>query len=160
MRYAYIMPNDVVNGQKVCVSLFVQGCPHHCPGCFNQEQWDYNGGQEYTRETEKEIIKMLAANGVQRNFSILGGEPLCPENRRGVYLTITEVRKFYPDVKVFIWTGYTLEELEAENDIIINDILSQIDVLIDGRFVQEKLDLTLPLRGSSNQRILKKGFDF
>ena len=79
-RYNTIIPNDVANGEGICVSFFVQGCPHHCPGCFNPETWDFIGGQEYTSHTKWEIIKAINANGIVRNFSVLGGEPLAPQN--------------------------------------------------------------------------------
>ena len=156
MNYAEINKNDIVNGEGISVSLFVSGCPHHCPGCFNPEAWDYNYGKEFTHETLIEIIDALRANQVHRNLSILGGEPLAPKNRKTVNDIIHTVRRccdLYP--KIFLWTGYTLEELQSENDPDINEILENINVLIDGKYVEELRDLGLPLRGSSNQRVLK-----
>ena len=111
MNYSYIIPDDVVNGCGICVSLFTQGCPHHCPGCFNQELWTFEGGKPFTQKTVDEIIKLITKNGIKRNFSILGGEPLCDENKCGVAWIIMELRKVYPDIKIWIWTGYTMEEL-------------------------------------------------
>lgn len=155
MKYAYIIPNDVVNGEGVCVSLFTQGCPHHCEGCFNSETWDFEGGQDVPSDIKGQIIKMLSANGVQRNFSILGGEPLCPENQEFVLGIIKAVRAAYPNIKIFLWSGYNYEFL-INNNNTVNCILENIDVLIDGKFEKEKKDLTLKLRGSSNQRIFRK----
>lgn len=107
-----------------------------------------------------QIIKAICANGITRNFSILGGEPLCPQNLEEVDQIVAAVRIAYPHIKIYIWTGYTLEELQKQNNPYIINILSKIDVLIDGRYIQELRDITLNLRGSSNQRVLKKGIDF
>lgn len=159
-RYAGLNTNDFANGKGTCVSFFVQGCPHHCPGCFNPETWDFDGGKELPVDIRGQIIKAICANGITRNFSVLGGEPLCPQNRDGVNNIITGIRVAFPHIKIFVWTGYTLEELQAENNDSINNILNNIDVLIDGRYKEEEKDLTLELRGSRNQRILYKNVDF
>lgn len=159
-RYAGLNTNDFANGKGTCVSFFVQGCPHHCHGCFNPETWDFNGGKELPVDIRGQIIKAICANGITRNFSVLGGEPLCPQNRDGVNNIITGIRAAFPHIKIFVWTGYTLEELQAENNDSINNILNNIDVLIDGRYKEEEKDLTLELRGSRNQRILYKNVDF
>ena len=155
MRYAGIIPNDVVNGEGICVSIFTQGCPHHCPGCFNPGTWDYEGGLPLPPGYKEKIIKLISANGIQRNFSILGGEPLCPENREFVLDIVTTVRERYPNIKIFLWTGYEYQELLTNNNPVVNSILEKINVLIDGPFIEEKKDLTLKLRGSSNQTIRK-----
>ena len=158
MRYAGIEYNDVVNGQGVCVSLFVQGCPHHCEGCFNPETWDFNGGQEVEdTEFKGHIVQALCANGVQRNFSVLGGEPLCSENLPLVNEVITAVRVAYPNILIHLWTGYTLKELKklSKKEPLISSILEKINFLIDGPYVEEKKDLTLMWRGSSNQCIYR-----
>jgi anaerobic ribonucleoside-triphosphate reductase activating protein len=156
MRIAGIIKNDVVNGIGVCTSLFTQGCPHHCKDCFNSETWDFNGGYEIDINSLKEtIIKAISNNGIQRNFSILGGEPLCPENRKLVKEIISAVREFYPDIKIFIWTGYELSELQKKDDKDLKYILSNIDYLIDGRFILEERDFSLWLRGSRNQNVYK-----
>ena len=155
-RYAQILSNDVVNGEGVCVSFFVQGCPHHCPGCFNQETWDFRGGQEYTEHTKWEIIEDIGANGLQRNLSILGGEPLDSHNLEMVKEVVLAARAAYPTIKIFLWTGYTMEELADTFDANLGQILNTIDVLIDGPFVEEEKDLSLKLRGSRNQRIFRK----
>ena len=152
-KYNTIIDNDVVNGEGVCVSFFVQGCPHHCPGCFNEETWDFNGGQEYTEQIRWDIIKLIGANGLQRNFSILGGEPLASQNIPMVWEVINTVRHAYPHIKIFLWTGYTLPELKQQEKEALRDILKTIDVLIDGPFIQEEADLNLKLRGSKNQHI-------
>ena len=159
-RYAGLNTNDFANGRGTCVSFFVQGCPHHCPGCFNPETWDFDGGKELPVDIRGQIIKAICANGITRNFSVLGGEPLCPQNRDGVNNIITGIRAAFPHITIFLWTGYTLEELQAENNDSINNILNNIDVLIDGRYKEEEKDLTLELRGSRNQRILYKNVDF
>ena len=151
MKYAGIIRNDVVNGQKVCVSFWCQGCPHHCPGCHNQHTWDYDGGIEANDEDLITlVIDLLRKNGVERNLSVLGGEPLCPENVDFVYRLVRSVKEIYPTIKIFVWTGYKLEEL-SEDAI---KLLPFVDVLIDGRFELDKKSYTLPLRGSSNQRVI------
>lgn len=152
MKIAGIIKNDVVNGIGVCTSLFVQGCPHHCLGCFNQNSWDFDGGYE-TNDVKGTIVKAIGANGITRNFSILGGEPLCPENRKMVKDVLSAVKITYPNIKIFLWTGYTLEELQQEDDTDLEYILSNINFLIDGRFKQEEKDYSLWLRGSKNQNI-------
>lgn len=151
MRYAKINPNDIANGEGVCVSLFVQGCPHRCKGCFNPETWDFGGGEEFTLNTMKEIMEALDANGIQRNFSILGGEPLAPANRDTVLNIIKTIKLLNKEIKIYIWTGYYLESIANEPNI--KEIISLADYIIDGPFEEDKKDLSLKLRGSSNQRI-------
>jgi len=155
-RYNTILTNDVVNGEGVCVSFFVQGCPHHCPGCFNEETWDFKGGQPYTEHTKWEIIEAIGANGIQRNFSVLGGEPLDEHNLKMTEEVISAVRAAYPNIKIFLWTGYTIEELSSSFDNKLGKILNTVDVLIDGPFIEEQKDLSLKLRGSKNQRIFRR----
>lgn len=159
-RYAGLMTNDFANGVGTCVSFWTQGCPHHCPGCQNPETWSFDGGKPLPTDIRGQIIKAISANGITRNFSILGGEPLCKENLEEVNNIVTSVRIAYPHIKIFLWTGYTLEELQDQNNEKINHILSQIDVLIDGRFIESERDITLELRGSTNQRILYRNVDF
>lgn len=155
MRYADIKKNDIVNGQGVCVSFWCQGCPIKCPGCHNSAIWNFNGGKEFTPATMSEIIQAIAANGIERNFSILGGEPLCDENLFLTTLVVQEVRKVYPDIKIFLWTGYYYKDLLKKEDPHLNYIFNNINYLIDGPFIQEQRDITLKLRGSRNQHILK-----
>ena len=155
MKYAGLMENDFLDGEGVCVSLWTQGCPHHCPGCHNPETWDFNGGYDVPDNIRGEIVKAISANGITRNFSILGGEPLCKENLDFVLNIITAIRTAYPHIKIYIWSGYTFKELiEAKDERIIN-ILKQANFLIDGKYDQDLRDTTLPLRGSSNQEIIK-----
>lgn len=150
-RYNTIIKNDIVNGEGVCVSFFVQGCPHRCKGCFNPETWDFDGGKPYTEETKKEIIEAISANGIQRNFSILGGEPLSGKNIEMTEDIVKTVRNTYPDIKIFLWTGYDFED--SFHYIDFYEIIQYVNVIIDGKFVEELKDLNLKLRGSSNQRI-------
>lgn len=159
-KYAGLMTNDFVNGEGVCVSYFAQGCPHKCKGCFNPETWDFNGGKDLPDDIRGQIIKAICANGITRNFSVLGGEPLCEENVEEIENIIIGVRTAFPNIKIFVWTGYTLEQLTIKNNPHINNILDHIDVLIDGPFIESQKDLTLKLRGSKNQRILYHGIDF
>jgi anaerobic ribonucleoside-triphosphate reductase activating protein len=159
-KYAGLITNDFANGEGVCVSFWVQGCPHKCPGCQNPETWDFNGGNDLPTDIRSQIVKAICANGITRNFSVLGGEPLCEENLEKVDQIITSVRTAYPHIKIFVWTGYTLEELQKEKNLHIINILSQIDFLIDGPFIKTERDITLKLRGSKNQRILCHGVDF
>ena len=155
MKYAGIIRNDVAAGQGVNVTFFVQGCEQHCEGCHNPETWDFNGGYEFTQATLDVIINSLKANGVQRNFSIMGGEPLHPQNEFLTNLIITEVKKVYPNIKISLWTGYIYEDLLQKHDKMLDNILSNIDVLIDGPFIKEQRDITLEKRGSRNQRIIE-----
>lgn len=154
MQYAGLIKNDIAAGEGINVSFFTQGCPFHCKGCHNPQTWDFAGGKEFTTETLEDIIQSISANGVQRNFSIMGGEPLCPENIFLVSMIILKVREIYPDIKIYLWTGYTYEELLTRLEPKIQVILDNIDYLIDGPFVLEQRDITLPMRGSANQRIL------
>lgn len=159
-KYAGLNTNDFANGKGVCVSFWTQGCPHHCPGCQNPETWDFEGGKELPTDIRGQITKAICANGITRNFSILGGEPLCPQNIEEVDNIITSVRAAFPHIKIFLWTGYTLDELQKQENKHIINILSHIDVLIDGPYIENERDITLDLRGSKNQRILYHGVDF
>lgn len=155
MRYAGIIENDVVNGEGVCVSLFTQGCHLRCKGCFNQETWDFKGGiEEDTKLLTYKIMCLIQKNGIQRNFSILGGEPLCLENRTSIGFIVKHIRKRFPDIKIFLWTGYIIEDLIKKNDLYINEILKATDYLIDGPYIEKERDITLKWRGSRNQRII------
>lgn len=153
-RYAGYMPNDFIDGEGICVSFWVQGCPFKCKGCQNPESWDFSGGHPIPADIKGRIIKAISANGINRNFSILGGEPLCEHNKELVEEIVTAVRAAYPHIKIFLWTGYTLQNLKDQKDKVIENILSKIDVLIDGPFIAEERDTTLPLRGSRNQRVI------
>ena len=154
MKYAGMIKNDIAAGEGMNVSFFVQGCPIHCPGCHNPQTWDFNGGKEFTMDTLNDILCSIGENGIQRNLSIMGGEPLCKENLFLVNLIVSNVLEKYPTIKIYIWTGYSYEELIGRNDEILNKLLDKIDYLIDGPFVEKERDITLAMRGSRNQRIL------
>ena len=155
MRLAGLKLNDCIDGEGISVSLWTQGCPHHCKGCHNPETWSFEGGYEdETNEIRGQIVKALRANNIQRNFSILGGEPLCEQNIEDVFTILTCVRMAYPHIKIFLWTGYTYEYLLSLNNKTINGILSKVDVLVDGLFIEEQRDISLHLRGSRNQRVI------
>lgn len=160
MRYADIIYNDIVAGDGLCVSFYTQGCPHHCPGCHNPETWSFDGGKEFKPDLINDILKGLTAQDIERSFCILGGEPLCGENLFLTTLLVKTVKEQKPDTKIYIWTGYTYEELIKSTSPHMKIILDNIDVLIDGPFIQEERDITLALRGSKNQRILYKNIDF
>ena len=155
VRYAGLMENDFTDGNGVCVSLWTQGCPHQCPECHNPQTWDFDGGYEVPADLRGQIIKAISANGITRNFSILGGEPLCDQNLDFVLYIISAVRTAYPDIKIYIWSGYTFEELKKQKNEKVFQILSQANYLIDGRYEKDLRDTTLFLRGSSNQNIIE-----
>ena len=156
MRYAGLIKNDLAAAPGVCVSFFVQGCPLRCPGCHNPESWDFEGGMEFSTKTLNDILTSLSANGIERSLCIMGGEPLCPENLFLTTLIIREVRQQKPNIKIYLWTGYTYEELlfKKTSNPKLEYILDNIDCLIDGPFIQEEKDVTLQMRGSRNQRII------
>jgi len=154
MRYAGIIKNDIAAGEGVNVTLFVQGCPIHCPGCHNPQTWNFEGGKEFTADTLEDIINALKANNIYRNLSIMGGEPLCEQNLKTVSSIIAAIKQIYPDIKIYVWTGYIYEDLIAQENAYLKDIFSIIDYLIDGPFIFAERDITLPLAGSRNQRII------
>lgn len=154
MRIAGLKTNDCVNGDGIVVSLWLQGCPHLCKGCHNPETWDFNGGQEIEyNEIKNKIFEAISKNGIKRNFSILGGEPLCEENYIDTMRIVRDVKEQFPSIKIYLWTGYTIEEIKEKSEILYDLLKNYIDVLIDGRFELKQRDLTLPLCGSRNQRI-------
>ena len=156
MRFSKIKLNDIANGVGITLSLWTQGCPHKCKGCFNRETWDFNGGMEFTKADEDYIINIINADNVKRDLSILGGEPLCPQNIEGVINLCKRFKKEYPNKKIYIWTGYVLENLDTKQA----EVLKYIDILVDGMCELDKKNLSLTMRGSSNQRILASGKDF
>ena len=160
MRYAGIIPNDLSAAPGVCVTFFTQGCPHHCPGCHTPETWDYEGGKEFEGNTIERIEQYLTANGIHRDLCIMGGEPLCPDNQFLTLLICNTIKDKLPDTKIYIWTGYTLEELNKDSNTRISQILEKTDAIIDGPYIAAERDITLPMRGSRNQRILYKGIDY
>lgn len=159
MHYAGIIKNDFSAAPGTSVTFFTQGCPHRCEGCHNPETWDFEGGEEVTHDTILEVIEAITANGLHRNLCIMGGEPLCPENQFLTNLIINSVKEKLPDTKIYLWTGYCLEDLDMNNNRI-KSILEQVDCLIDGPYDKTKRDVSLFMRGSSNQQILYKGTDY
>lgn len=153
MRYNVIRSLDISNGSGVGTALFVQGCPFRCHGCFNPETWNFKGGKEYTKEVRDNILKVIEPSYIER-FSILGGEPLVPQNHFEIACLIESIKAKRPDIKIWIYTGYTLEELLNNPGSYLTYILRNIDVLVDGQFIQEQKDITLPFCGSRNQRVI------
>lgn len=154
MRYAGIIKNDFAAAPGVCVTFFTQGCPHHCPGCHNPETWDPEGGYEFTNKTLSDLLKALTANGIHRNLCIMGGEPLCKDNQFLTLMIVNEVKSKLPNTDIYIWTGYTYEELMNMSSPHLEQILNKTKAIIDGRFEEDKRDITLLMRGSSNQNII------
>jgi anaerobic ribonucleoside-triphosphate reductase activating protein len=154
MQYAGIIKNDFSAASGVSVTFFTQGCPHHCKGCHNPETWDFNGGKEFTPEVLKEIVEALTANNITRSFCVMGGEPLCEENLFLTNLVISHIREKVPGVKVYVWTGFLYEDLLKKSNPHLQKILELTDILIDGPYIEELRDITLPMRGSSNQRVI------
>ncbi len=154
MNYADIRPIDVANGPSIRVSLFVSGCTHACPGCFNPEAWDFGYGQPFTKKEEDAILTHLAKPYV-KGLSLLGGEPFHPANQAAVLELVKRVREVYPDKGIWCYTGYLYEDLLAgkvgEHS---RELLEQLDVLVDGPFVLEQKELSLRFRGSANQRLI------
>ena len=152
MKYSGIIFNDISAAPGLCVTLFTQGCPHRCPGCHNPETWDFNGGKEFTEETMEEIIRGLKAQGIKRNYCVMGGEPLCDENAYFTFTTIWRVKYDLPDTLVYVWTGYTFDELLKSDNIYVKEILKYADFIIDGPYIESERDITLDMRGSRNQK--------
>jgi anaerobic ribonucleoside-triphosphate reductase activating protein len=155
MNYCTIYKADHVNGQGLRVSLFVSGCTHHCPGCFNQKAWSETYGKPYTKETENTVIDYLK-NPYIMGLTLLGGEPMEKTHQQCVWELIKRVREELPTRDIWLYSGYTLEQLQGDTvkTEYTDKILSNVDVLVDGEFVQELKDTDLAFRGSSNQRII------
>lgn len=160
MNYGNIKECDIADGPGVRVSLFVSGCRHHCKGCFNKETWDFGYGKPYTKETEDEIIRLLAPSYIQ-GLTLLGGEPFEPENQEELAGLLKRVRETYPDKDIWCYTGYLYDvDLSKGGKVyteVTEEMLSYIDVLVDGEFIEEEKDVTLVFRGSRNQRIIELG---
>lgn len=159
MNYASIVRADIANGEGFRVSLFVTGCLRNCPGCFNKQAQDPKFGNLFDDAAKDKIFAELK-NEWCKGLSLLGGEPMSKlsDNRKQVIALCKEVKEKFPDKDIWMWSGYTMEELMSMPDT--KDIFMYIDVLVDGPFIQEKKDLSIPFRGSRNQRILHKGKDF
>lgn len=149
MKYAQIREMDVTNGNGIGVALFTQGCPYHCKNCFNPETWDFNKGTDWTKETENKIIELLKPEYITR-LTILGGEPLIERNIEPLTALLKRVKSIYPDKQVWLYTGGDFEVLEG----LYEEIFQYIDILIDGRYIDDLRDYKLKWRGSSNQRII------
>ena len=154
MRYSGLIRNDLAAAPGVSVSLFTQGCPHTCKGCHNPETWDFYGGKELTPQVLEEIYEALGANNINRSFCILGGEPLCEQNLLLTCMVLKEVKQRFPKVMVYIWTGYYYNELLEMTNPKVKTILEMTDVLVDGPYIESLRDITLPMRGSSNQSVI------
>ena len=149
MKYAQIREMDVTNGSGIGVALFTQGCPYHCKNCFNPETWDFNKGTDWTKETENKIIELLKPEYITR-LTVLGGEPLIERNIEPLTTLFKRVKGVYPDKQVWLYTGGDFEVLEG----LYEEIFQYIDILIDGRYIDDLRDYKLKWRGSSNQRII------
>ena len=157
MNYGEIKNCDIANGEGVRVSLFVSGCTHHCKNCFNAQTWDFSFGSPFTKETEDSILDLLAP-GYIIGLSLLGGEPFEPDNHRALLPFLKRVRAAYPDKTIWCYSGYTLEsDLLSESRArceVTDEMLSCIDVLVDGEFIEEQRNISLAFRGSENQRVI------
>ena len=170
MRYAQIRSMDISNGEGVGVSLFVQGCPFHCKNCFNSETWDFNGGKEWTEETKNKFMELIDRPYIKR-VSFLGGECLAEQNLDVVLDLIKEIRISFPEKTIWLYTGFCWNDIMCsfaglQADYVVLDkkdieawekrreIISNVDVLVDGEYIDEQRDITLKWRGSSNQRVI------
>ena len=159
MNYAEIKWTDIANGEGVRISLFVSGSTHHCKNCFNEVAWDFAYGKSFDEAVREKIVKGLSQSFIA-GLSLLGGEPLEPQNQRALLPFVREVKRKYPEKNIWCYTGYTLDpstgELneKAKNTPDTKELISLFDVLVDGPFVEELKKITLKFRGSSNQRVL------
>ena len=158
MYYGALKKTDIANGPGVRVSLFVSGCTHHCKDCFNPETWNFKYGEEYTDKVTEEVLEALEPSYI-KGLTILGGEPFEPDNQRGLLELYRKVKETYPQKSIWVYSGYTLEKDLLSGSRarieITDEILSMIDVLVDGEFVLEQKNITLKFRGSENQRIIR-----
>lgn len=154
MKYSGIIYNDIAAAPGLSVSFFTQGCDQHCKGCQNPSTWDFDGGLEFSPDILNNIIANLQAQGINRNLCIMGGEPLAEKNLFLTYLVVKTVKEKSPKSPIYLWTGYIYEDLIKQNNYRINQILELVDVLIDGPYIESLRDITLEMRGSSNQRII------
>lgn len=157
MYYGEIKKMDIADGPGCRVSLFVSGCRNHCPGCFNEETWDFCYGKPYTEDTEQQILDALKPDYIQ-GLSLLGGDPFEPENQRVLVKLLRRVRGELPIKDIWAYTGYELERLKEDGFRsrceVTDEMLSLIDILVDGPFILAQKNITLRFRGSANQRII------
>ena len=157
MNYAEIKNCDIANGPGVRISLFVSGCTHHCPGCFNQVAWDFDYGQPFTQQTIDQILEILKP-GYIKGLTLLGGEPFEPENQGAIVELLRQIKEKYPEKSIWAFSGYLFDRDILSGRLgnweITKEYLSYLDVLVDGPFVEAKKNLSLRFRGSENQRII------
>lgn len=158
MKYATIKEIDVANGPGIRVSLFVSGCTHHCKGCFNPETWNFNYGDDFTPEVENRILEAMKPAYI-KGFSLLGGEPFEPQNQEALLPFLRRVKAAYPDKTIWCYSGYDFEKDMLTGNLgpweVTHEMLTLIDVLVDGEFVLEKKNPNLRFRGSENQRVIR-----
>ena len=157
MYYSTIKDCDIANGIGVRITLFVSGCTNHCKNCFQPQTWDFDFGEPFTEETEEKLLEMLKPDYIN-GLTLLGGEPMEPQNQRALVPFLKRVREAYPNKNIWCFTGFTYEILKTDGSHprceVTDEMLSLIDVLVDGRYVDELKALTLQFRGSSNQRLI------
>ena len=159
MNYATIKWTDIANGEGVRVSLFVSGCTHRCKNCFNEVAWDFCYGEPFDEQTQEKILKELGS-GYISGLSLLGGEPLEPQNQVALYPFVKRVKELYPNKTIWCYTGFILDEKngtlkeKSKNTECTKKLISHFDVLVDGPYVEELKDIRLKFRGSSNQRVI------
>lgn len=158
MNYATVKTCDIANGPGVRTSLFVSGCTHHCKNCFNQEAWDFDYGEPFTEETIQLILNECSPSYIA-GLTLLGGEPMEPANQQGILPLLTAFRERFPEKSIWCYSGYTYEQLTTPGTRcyqpgVTEQLLSMIDVLVDGPFIQAQHDISLRFRGSSNQRLI------
>jgi len=157
MHYSTIKDCDIANGIGVRITLFVSGCTNHCKNCFQPQTWDFDFGEPFTEETEEKLLEMLKPDYIN-GLTLSGGEPMEPQNQRALVPFLKRVREAYPNKNVWCFTGFTYEVLKTDGSHprceVTDEMLSLIDVLVDGKYVDELKDLTLQFRGSSNQRLI------
>ena len=151
MNYSLIREMDISNGPGVRVSLFCSGCEFHCKNCFNQSTWDFNHGSEFTQHEVDDIIDLLKRPYIS-GLSILGGEPLAPQNIDNTIYILSKIRERFKDIKILLWTGYSFKDIKKDKQQ--KKILKLVNKIIDGKYIEELRDTTLELRGSSNQNII------
>ena len=155
MHFASIKNFDIANGVGVRVSLFVSGCNHHCKECFNQEAWDFNYGEEFTDNEMNKIIDMLKPDYI-KGLTLLGGEPMELVNQKGILPLVKKIKELYPNKTIWCYSGFTFEQIMKmmEEWETTRELVKYFDVLVDGKFMIEKKDLSIKFRGSSNQRLI------
>ena len=164
MNYSGIIKDDIANGSGIRTSLFVSGCRNNCPGCFNKEAQDFNHGEEFTEETINKIVSFIKDHDYVAGLTFLGGEPMEEENQVGILPLILKLKKECPTKTIWLYTGYYLEQFQESGKKFVKDITKQIldnvDVIVDGPFIEKLKNISLQFRGSENQHILYKGKDF